>query len=157
MHERKLQCGARAHEALGESAAQALLRCARCAAPAALSHATLTARLFFSARPAAWNAVIRLYPSHRFWLFAANDIAFPPGQLERLYAKVRASAGDEDAGMLSASVDFGKSSRRAAGGAAAAADDDDNRRKTSFGMIVWAMFRQGILRTGLFDENFYPG
>jgi len=102
--------------------------------------------------------VIRLYPSHRFWLFAANDIAFPPGQLERLYAKVRESAGDEDAGMLSASVDFGKSSRRAAGGAAAAAaDDDDNRRKTSFGMIVWAMFRQGVLRTGLFDENFYPG
>jgi uncharacterized protein (DUF1501 family) len=80
-------------------------------------------------------------------------------QLERLYAKVRESAGDEDAGMLSASVDFGKSSRRAAGGAAAAAaaDDDDNRRKTSFGMIVWAMFRQGVLRTGLFDENFYPG
>ena len=99
--------------------------------------------------------MIRLYPTHRFWLFAANDIAFPPGQLAQLYAKVRASAGDDDAGMLSASVDFGKSSRR--GGGAAATDDDENRRKTSFGMIAWAMFRQGVVRTGLFDENFYPG
>ena len=98
--------------------------------------------------------MIRLYPSHRFWLFAANDIAFPPGQLEKFYAEVRAGAGDSDAGMLSASVDFGKSSRRNGG---LSADDDENRRKTSFSMVVWAMFRQGVVRAGLFDENFYPG
>ena len=95
--------------------------------------------------PAAWNTVFRLYPSHRFWIFSANDVAFPPGQLERFYAKVRAGALDEDAGMLSASVDFG--GRR----------DDDNPRRTSFGLFVWAVFRQGALRAGLYDENFFPG
>lgn len=33
----------------------------------------------------AWNTVYRLAPTMPFWIFSANDIFFPPGQLELFY------------------------------------------------------------------------
>lgn len=88
----------------------------------------------------AWNTVYRLFPTERFWLFNANDVAFPPGQLGAFYGHVRIAAQDDTVGMISSSVDFGNS----------------DVRKT-FGLMTWAVTRQGVLRGGLYDENFYPG
>jgi hypothetical protein len=89
----------------------------------------------------AWNTVFRLYPAERFWILSSNDMAFPPGQLGAFYERTRAAAGDPDVGMVSASTNFGGSAGPS----------------TSFGLRTWAVMRQGVLRAGLYDENFYPG
>jgi hypothetical protein len=91
----------------------------------------------------AWNTVFRVNPNLRFWLFSANDVQFPPGVLGRFYSNVRRdAAADTELGMVSASVDFGTDGR-------------DIRR--TFGLMTWAVTRQGVLRGGLYDENFFPG
>ena len=91
----------------------------------------------------AWNTAFRINPTLPFWLFSANDVLFPPGVLGKFYASVRRDAlEDPNVGMVSTSVDFGT---------------DGKKVRKTFGLMAWAVTRQGVLRGGLYDENFFPG
>lgn len=90
----------------------------------------------------AWNTVLRLYPGEPFWIFAANDIQLPPGQLHSFYMKtLHISLSEPSVGMISPAIDFGSS----------------KPLHQEFSMMFWASTRQGVLTAGLFDENFFPG
>lgn len=86
-----------------------------------------------------WNTVYRLYPNDRFWIFSANDIKFMPGQLATFYAGVIEHSNRQDVGAVSTCIDFG-----------------DGKIRRTFGLMTWAVMRQGVLGAGLYDENFYP-
>lgn len=89
----------------------------------------------------AWNTVFRVSPRLPFWLFTANDVRFPAGELGKFYLRVREDTiSDDHFGMASASINFG----------------ENNIRRT-FGLMTWAVTRKGLLRGGLYDENFFPG
>ena len=45
-------------------------------------------------------------------------------------------------GMISSRIDF---------------DPGDSVTRDTFGLMTWAVTRQGLLKGGLYDENFYPG
>jgi hypothetical protein len=88
----------------------------------------------------AFNTVFRLYPTEPYWLLASNDVMFLPGELSRFQNRVSERvAADADLGMYSTGVDFGGGSIR-----------------RTFGVMAFAMTRNGVVRGGLFDENFYP-
>jgi len=88
----------------------------------------------------AWNTVFRLYPNQPFWLLSANDIEFSkyPNALRDFYLEtMRLEKRDKTVGMTSTAIDMG------------------SIRKT-FGLMLWSNTRQGVISTGLYDENMFP-
>lgn len=74
---------------------------------------------------ASWNEIIQLFPA-AYWMLVNNDIAFAPGDLERMHdAAVRHRA---EAGCL----------------------------YSNHGASFWCVTEWGVFSVGLFDENFYP-
>lgn len=96
-----------------------------------------------------WNTVMRLYPGEPFYIFSANDILLPPGGLQVFYNKVRdLQQRDPQLGLVSAKTFYGTRRR---------GWTTEEVFKTQFNAMFWVYTRQGILRSGLYDENFYPG
>lgn len=88
----------------------------------------------------AWNTALRLYPGEPFYIFAANDVELQPQSLKSLYLSVLETAKTNDSvGMVSSRVDFG-----------------DGHVENQFSLMFWAFMRNGLLRAGSYDENFYP-
>lgn len=97
----------------------------------------------------AWNTVIRLYPGEPFYIYSANDILLPPGGLKTFYHTVKKmQQEDPNLGLLSTQVYYGVRTRGM---------KSEKIIKTKFNAMFWVYTRQGILRAGLYDENFYPG
>ena len=87
-----------------------------------------------------WNTIIRLYPDEPFWFLLSNDVQFRPGAMWQFYTVLkRDAAADPNVGAMAFEIDFGSWLRR------------------TFAVSAFALTRQGLLRAGLFDENFYPG
>lgn len=97
----------------------------------------------------AWNTVIRLYPGEPFYLYAANDVLLPPGGLRTFYRAVKKAQKEEPRlGLISTEAYYGVRTR------------GWKRQviyKNEFNAMFWAYTRQGVLRSGLYDENFFPG
>jgi hypothetical protein len=97
----------------------------------------------------AWNTVIRLYPGEPFYIYSANDILLPPGGLKTFYNIVRQSQKeDPNLGLLSTHTYYGIRKKGM---------KSEKIIKTQFNAMFWAYTRQGVLRAGLYDENFFPG
>ena len=89
-----------------------------------------------------WNQAVRLHPAHSFWPMISDDVFFEPGMLQLFYAALRAPAvrANASVGAVAAQIRF--PGRRSV-------------RKT-FGCMAWAITRAGVLRAGLYDENYFP-
>ena len=89
----------------------------------------------------AWNTLYRLYPHHPFWLFAAFDVTYPPGELRKFYGLLLEHSKDPRVGMISAKVNFYY---------------EDKKIRETFGFVQWAVTRSGLMNVGLYDENIFP-
>lgn len=89
----------------------------------------------------AWNTLYRLYPHHPFWLFAAFDISYPPGELRKFYHLLLKQSENPTVGMISTKVNFYFANKKI---------------RDTFGLMQWAVTRAGLLNVGLYDENIFP-
>ncbi len=79
---------------------------------------------------ASWNEVIKLFPAP-WWLLVNNDIAFAPGDLEKVSAFISKEYTRNDAPPLACAY-------------------------ANHGASAWAVTLHGIQTVGLFDENIFP-